>query len=80
MGALSRAPIDALIGRLGVGELLTAAAIAAIVDQFLRRVEIGARRGPGVGGGPARHEAAGNGDTCIFAGAKIRQICQRDRN
>jgi hypothetical protein len=44
---LTGAPIEARIGR---GELLATAAIAAFVDELLRRVEIVARRGPGVGG------------------------------
>jgi hypothetical protein len=43
---LAGAAVDPLIGRLGVGELLAAAAIAAFLDEPCRRVEIIARRGP----------------------------------
>jgi hypothetical protein len=49
--------VDALVSRLGVGELVAAAAIAAFVDELLRGVEIVARRDPRVGGRPAGHEA-----------------------
>ena len=55
--SLARSAVMARISRLGVGELLAAAAIAAFLDERRRRVEIDARRGPGVFFGPAFHEA-----------------------
>ena len=41
--ALANATVDALVGRLGVGELVVAAAIAAFLDELPRSVEIVAR-------------------------------------